>query len=156
MGRRRRSPPRGFDGGRAYTLLGDLGKEFPERPPGSDADRALADRVAETFRANNFRVSRRTTEERTVRGPQELETVVGVRPGLSSRRIVVLAHRDALGSPALAELSGTAALLEMARLFKVARAVVDAGARLDLGRERGRGGRARVGGVRRRRARSTP
>ena len=111
--------PAGFDGGRAYTLLGELGKEFPERPPGSDADRALADRVADTFRSNNFRVSRRTTEERTVRGTQELETVVGVRPGLSSRRIVVLAHRDALGSPALAELSGTAGLLEMARLFKV-------------------------------------
>ena len=111
--------PAGFDGGRAYTLLGELGKELPERPPGSDADRALADRVADTFRNNNFRVSRRTTEERTVRGAQELETVVGVRPGLSSRRIVVLAHRDALGSPALAELSGTAGLLEMARLFKV-------------------------------------
>jgi hypothetical protein len=31
----------------------------------------------------------------------------------------VMAHRDSLGSPALAELSGTAALLEMARLFKV-------------------------------------
>jgi hypothetical protein len=111
--------PAGFDGGRAYTLLGELGKEFPRRPPGSDADRALADRVAETFRNNNFRLSRRTTEERTVRGRQQLETVVGVRPGLSSRRIVVLAHRDALGSPALAELSGTAALMEMARLFKV-------------------------------------
>ena len=54
-----------------------------------------------------------------MRGKQPLETVVGVRPGLSSRRIVVMAHRDALGSPALAELSGTAALLEMARLFKV-------------------------------------
>jgi hypothetical protein len=111
--------PAGFDGGRAYTLLGDLGKEYPARPPGSDADRALADRVAETFRANNFRVSRRTDEERTAAGRQALETVVGVRPGLSSRRIVVMAHRDALGSPALAELSGTAALLEMARLFKV-------------------------------------
>ena len=111
--------PAGFDGGRAYTLLGELGKEFPQRPPGSDADRALADRVAETLRSNNFRVSRQTSEERTVRGKQELETVVGVRPGLSSRRIVVMAHRDALGSPALAELSGTAALLEMARLFKV-------------------------------------
>ena len=111
--------PAGFDGGRAYTLLGELGKQYPKRPPGSDADRALADRVAETFKANNFRVSRRTTEERTVRGKTDLETVVGVRPGLSSRRIVVMAHRDALGSPALAELSGTAALLEMARLFKV-------------------------------------
>ena len=60
--------PAGFDGGRAYTLLGELGKQYPNRPPGSDADRALADRVAETFKANNFRVSRRTTEERTVRG----------------------------------------------------------------------------------------
>ncbi len=42
-----------------------------------------------------------------------------MRPGLSSRRIVVMAHRDARGSPALAELSGTAALLELARVFKV-------------------------------------
>jgi hypothetical protein len=111
--------PAGFDGGRAYTALGELGKEFPRRPPGSDADRALAGRVAETLKANSFRVSRSTRSERTARGPAELETVVGVRPGLSSRRIVVMAHRDSLGSPALAELSGTAALLELARLFKV-------------------------------------
>ena len=111
--------PAGFDAGRAFTLLGELGKEFPRRPPGSDADRALADRVEETLRSNNFRVSRSSLEERTIDGRQELETVVGVRPGLSSRRIVVMAHRDARGSPALAELSGTATLLEMARLFKV-------------------------------------
>ena len=44
--------------------------------------------------------------------------MVGIRPGLSSRRIVVLAHRDARGAPGLAELSGTAALLELARVFK--------------------------------------
>ena len=111
--------PAGFDGGRAFTSLTELGKEFPRRPPGSEGDRALADRVEETLRANNFRVSRSSLEERTVEGRQELETIVGVRPGLSSRRIVVMAHRDARGSPALAELSGTAALLEMARLFKV-------------------------------------
>ena len=47
-----------------------------------------------------------------------------------------MAHRDALGSPALAELSGTAALLEMARRVQGARAVLDARARLDLGRQR--------------------
>jgi Peptidase family M28 len=111
--------PAGFQGGRAFTSLTQLGKEFPRRPPGSEGDRGLADRVEETLRANNFRVSRSSLEERTVEGRQELETVVGVRPGLSSRRIVVMAHRDARGSPALAELSGTAALLEMARLFKV-------------------------------------
>ena len=110
--------PAGFDGGRAYTLLGTLGEAYPKRPPGSDADRALAGRVAQTFRDNGFRVTRRTRTERTVRGKQPLETVVGVRPGLSSHRIVLMAHRDSLGSPALAELSGTAALMEMARVFK--------------------------------------
>jgi hypothetical protein len=44
--------------------------------------------------------------------------VIGVRPGLSSRRIVLLSHRDAFESPGLAELSGTAALLELARAFR--------------------------------------
>src|SRR3954470_12841743 len=111
--------PAGFLGSRAYDGLEQLGRQFPERPPGSDADLALAGRVADTFRASGFRVSRSTHSARTPDGPAELETVVGVRPGLSSRRIVVMAHRDARGSPALAELSGTAALLELARLFKV-------------------------------------
>jgi hypothetical protein len=111
--------PAGFDGGRAYTALGELGREFPRRPPGSPADRALAGRVAAAFRDGGFRVSRSTRMARTVDGRRELETVVGVRPGLSSRRIVIMAHRDARGAPALAELSGTAALLELARVFKV-------------------------------------
>ena len=111
--------PAGFTGSRAFDSLQELGEAFPERPAGSDADRALADRIAETFRASGLRVSRSTESGRTVDGPAELETVVGVRPGLSSRRIVVMAHRDARGSPALAELSGTAALLELARVFKV-------------------------------------
>ena len=83
-------------------------------------------------------------------GKQELETVVGVRPGLSSRRIVVMAHRDALGSPALAELSGTAALLEMARLFKVRELRSTLVLVSTSGGSAGRGGRARVRGVRRR------
>src|SRR4051812_15923877 len=111
--------PAGFVGSRAFDTLQQLGKAFPERPPGSDADLALAGRVAASFRANGFRVTRSTRSARTADGKQDLETVVGVRPGLSSRRIVVMAHRDARGSPALAELSGTATLLELARLFKV-------------------------------------
>ncbi len=109
----------GFDGSRAFDSMQQLGDAFPDRPAGSAADRALAARVAESFRANGFRVSRRTDGARTADGSAKLETVVGVRPGLSSRRIVVMAHRDARGSPALAELSGTAALLEFARVFKV-------------------------------------
>lgn len=116
-----------FDGARAYgqadppprDSLRELAASYPDRRPGSAADRALAGRVAQTLTANGFRVATRTTTGATARGEADLETVVGVRPGLSSRRVVVLAHRDALSSPAPAELSGTAALLELARVFKV-------------------------------------
>jgi Peptidase family M28 len=117
------SPPDAFDGERAYgaraplqNSLGELARSFPDRLPGSAGDAALADRVADTLgrpdrtQGPAFRVTRETTGD--------VETVIGVRPGLSSRRIVVLSHRDAVGSPGLAELSGTAAMLELARLFR--------------------------------------
>ena len=44
-----------------------------------------------------------------------MQTVVATRTGFSNRRIVVLADRDA---PGPAGLSGTAALLELGRVFK--------------------------------------
>lgn len=115
-----------FDGVRAFgpadpprrDSLRELAASFPHRRPGSAGDRALAARVAGVFGANGLRVRTESRSERTAAGTAELQTVVGVRPGLSSRRIVVMAHRDALSSPAAAELSGTAALLELARVFK--------------------------------------
>ena len=112
-----------FRGDRAFgaraplrNSLTELGRSFPERLPGSAGDAALSDRVADTLGAadRTGRPSFEVTRERT----GEIETVIGVRPGLSSRRIVVVSHRDAAGSPALAELSGTAAMLELARLFR--------------------------------------
>jgi hypothetical protein len=104
--------------------LNELARSFPDRRPGAPDDAALADRIAATFgledrrtRRTAFQVTRTSTEYDDV----DLETVVGVRPGLSSRRIVVLANRDArggAGGPGLAELSATATLLELARLFR--------------------------------------
>ena len=111
-------PARAYGTGRVRDSLLQLGRAFPERRPGAAGDAALADRVDEVFRAAGFDVTRTRTAGRTVDGETELETVVGVRPGLSSRRIVVLAHRDSLSSPGLADLSGTAALLELARIFR--------------------------------------
>ena len=112
-----------FDAERAFgaraplqNSLAELARTFPDRSPGSADDRALADRVADTLgrpdrtQGPAFRVTRE--------GTGDIETVVGVRPGLSSRRIVVLSHRDATDRPGLAELSGTAAMLELARLFR--------------------------------------
>ena len=111
-------PARAFGSPTVRDSLLQLGAAFPERRPGSSGDAALADRVGDVLGAAGFRVGRSTEEGRTVDGPIDLETVVGVRPGRSNRRIVVLAHRDALGAPGLAELSGTAALLELARIFR--------------------------------------
>ena len=111
-------PSRAYGGERVRDSLVELGAAFPERRPGSAGDTALADRVAASLRGAGFEVSRSTTSGRTVDGDRELETVVGVRPGLSSRRIVVLTHRDSVDRPGLADLSGTAALLELGRIFR--------------------------------------
>jgi hypothetical protein len=115
--------PDAFDGERAFgarapleNSLSELARTFPNRRPGTADDAALADRVADTLgrpdrtQGPAFDVTRERTGE--------VETVIGVRPGLSSRRIVVLSHRDSVARPGLAELSGTAAMLELARLFR--------------------------------------
>jgi hypothetical protein len=119
----------GFDGARAFgtanppprNSLSELARAFPDRRPGSPGDRALARRVATALAAIEpatrrplFTVTRGTIPGGD-RAAGEIETVVGVRPGLSSRRIVVLAHRDSGRVPGTAGLSGTAALLELAR-----------------------------------------
>lgn len=99
--------------------LRELAETFPSRRPGSAGDVGLADRVEQVLGQYGFQVSRKVVDgASTVDGRADLETVVGVRPGLSSRRVVVLAHRDALRAPGLAEVSGTAALLELARIFR--------------------------------------
>ncbi len=104
--------------------LRGMAAAFPDRRAGSAGDTRLADFVASVLAAPDesgrpgFAVRRIVSPGRTADGRGELTTVVGTRPGLSSRRIVVVAHRDALTSPALADLSGTATLLELARVFK--------------------------------------
>src|SRR5919199_3465096 len=78
----------------------------------------LAARVARLLRRDRFRVRIRHLRGETVDGTRDLQTVIAERPGRSSRRIVVLAHRDAAHEGAAAELSGTAALLELGRVFR--------------------------------------
>jgi len=109
--------PDAFDGAAAFAQLDALAGAAPARRPGSAGDRLVARRVGATLRANGFRVGVRSFAAQTADGSRRLETVVGVRAGFSDRRVVVLAHRDALGRGARAELSGTAALLELARVL---------------------------------------
>lgn len=110
-------PPDAFDGPRAFRLLDGLAERYPDRPPGSDGDMALAGEVQRTFAATEFEVSTRDFDAETIDGKRTLRTVVAERPGRLNRAIVVLAHRDAAGSPARAQLSATATLMEIARLL---------------------------------------
>jgi hypothetical protein len=109
--------PDAFDGAAAFRQLDQMAAQAPLRRPGSRGDGLVAQRVQETLRANGFRVAVRRFGAETIDGDRELQTVVGERAGFSNRRILVVAHRDALGRGARAELSGTAALLELARVL---------------------------------------
>ncbi|MGI8593892.1 MAG: M28 family peptidase [Solirubrobacteraceae bacterium] len=116
--------PDAFDGRRAIAELEALEAAFPDRRPGAPDDERLATRVAATLgQGREFDVSTRRFKAQTAEGERTLTTVVAVRQGLDPRRIVVMAHRDALEPGSAAELSGTAALLELGRVFRVGRSL---------------------------------
>ncbi len=116
--------PDAFQGSRALGELGTLAAAYPDRRPGSSGDERLAGRVAHTLEAlggtagGGFTVQTHRFSGRTIDGERTMTTVVATRPGSTSETpIVILAHRDAAARGSEAELSGTAALLELARVF---------------------------------------
>ncbi len=126
--------PDGFDGPRAFAGLQTLATHFPDRRPGSAGDNALAAYIVRTLNglgapapsgspgsgavAGGFQVSTRRLHAQTIEGERTLTTVVADRPGSTGTSpIVIVAHRDAVAHGSAAELSATAALLELARVF---------------------------------------
>ncbi|HEY2140440.1 MAG TPA: M28 family peptidase [Solirubrobacteraceae bacterium] len=116
--------PDAFDGSRAFADLNRWAAEFPTRRPGGPGDEALANRISHELDAlggaagGGFSVRSRRFEAQTIDGRRSLTMVIAQRPGSTGAPpIVLLAHRDAAGRDARAELSGTAALLELARVF---------------------------------------
>ncbi len=107
--------PVAFSGQNAYTNMVDLARAYPHRSAGSRADRALAAIVAARLHRDGFAVYKQRFRGATPAGTRTLENVLAVRQGLQSPAIVVVAHRDAVGSPALASLSGTGVLLDLGR-----------------------------------------
>ncbi len=107
--------PDAFNGPAAFLVLGEYVRDFPLRRPGGPDDRRLAERVGRELRPLGPVRTFRTTAQ-TIDGEQELTTVMATRLGRPGPGLVVVAHRDAAGSPAEAELSGTAALTELARV----------------------------------------
>ena len=109
--------PDAYSGQNAYATMASLARGYPSRRPGSNGDVGLAAHVAHKLRQDGFSVSTDTFAAPTPDGTRLLQNVVGTRAGLATGTIVVVAHRDALHSPAVAELSGTAVLLELGRLL---------------------------------------
>ena len=117
--------PDAFDGAHAFAELGSLAAAYPDRRPGSRSDNALAAHIAAQLKGLSgpasvgYSVHERTYSARTVDGLRTLGTVIATRPGSTGATpIVLLAHRDSIAAgPAPAELSGTATLLELARVL---------------------------------------
>ncbi len=116
--------PEAFDGVRADGDLQSLATRFPDRRPGSRGDAELAGAIASRLGAlggtasGGFSLASSTVRAQTIEGRRTLETVVARRPGTTGEpSIVILAHRDASAVPARAQLSATAVLLELARVF---------------------------------------
>jgi hypothetical protein len=113
--------PEGFDGLRAQKTLDDLARLYAARRPGGSGDERLAGYVAAQLRQTvPGTVAEHRFQGETIDGTRQLIDVVATRPGGPGPPLVVVAHRDAAGSgpghSAKAELSATAALLELARV----------------------------------------
>jgi hypothetical protein len=109
--------PDAFVGLDARKQLDTLAARFPDRRPGSPGDDALAAEIAAQFRSlsSTFQVRTVRFEGETIDGERTLTTVLATQAGAPAPQLVVMAHRDAAGHGARAELSGTAAMLEIAR-----------------------------------------
>jgi hypothetical protein len=107
-------PPDAFNTGRAFASLEHLAAAYHNRAPGSPADDALAAAVARQLRSDGYQVTTIRSRVQTVLGQRHIETVIASRPGTGGA-IALLAHRDAVHGPSVAALSGTAALLELAK-----------------------------------------
>jgi hypothetical protein len=113
--------PDAFNAQYAFGQMRNLAQQYPERPPGSVADDDLAADIAGTFghepEKDAFAVSTDMFDAHTAAGTRTLENVVATRTGTENGSIVVIAHRDASGSPSMAAMSGTATLLSLANVL---------------------------------------
>lgn len=109
--------PDAYSGSNAYSTMTTLAKEFPRRPAGSDADRRIAQIVAGQLNHCGFSVTTTRFRGITGSGTRSLENVVGIRAGQENGSIVLVAPRDATGQHSTAALSGTAVLLDLARVL---------------------------------------
>ena len=129
--------PAAFDEIGATQSARELATQFPNRTPGSPTAADAADWVAERLASFGFRVQRdRFRAQVPEEGRVGLQNVIAVSPGRSPDVLVVMAHRDNLGTTgqgANDNASGTGALLELARGYGLRAAPAPGQARAPAG-----------------------
>jgi hypothetical protein len=109
--------PDAFNPQNALTAWNTLARQFPDRAPGGRADGQMAGSVATSLAKLGYTVNQDSFSAATAGGRKTLVNVTGTLAGQSNDTILVVSHRDALASPATADLSGTAVMLELARVL---------------------------------------
>jgi hypothetical protein len=109
--------PDAFNPQNAQATSSALARNFPDRRAGSAGDAQLADSLAASLGKLGYLVNRHSFRAATSSGPKTLVNVTGTLAGQSNDTILIVAHRDALVSPGVADLSGTAVMLELARVL---------------------------------------
>jgi hypothetical protein len=90
----------------------------PSTPASGESTAEAASGTSAVAAGGGFQVSTRQIRAATIEGTRTLTTVIAERPGSTGLSpIVIMAHHDASGSGSAAQLSGTAALLELAHVF---------------------------------------
>jgi hypothetical protein len=107
--------PVAFNGQNVQSTMKTMAAAYPDRRPGTFGDTDLAGQVASSFNQYGFSATISTFSAPTADGRRTLENVIGVRPGMQTGSLVIIAHRDAQTTPAIVSLSGTATLVELAR-----------------------------------------
>ena len=144
-------PPTAFSGAAAMTTLDALARAYPDRRPGSAGDQRFAVLHGRGLAGRRLRDDHRTPSRATrSTGVERWRRWSRPRQGAESPSIVIVAHRDSAHPGSLAELSGSAALLELAHVFSETTTKPAADARLDQRRQRRGGRRGRPRGAHRR------
>lgn len=117
--------PDAFDGGAAVGTAREIVEQAPDREPGSEGNRRIAQLVRERFRTaagGGGRVFVQRFRSAFEGNDTEMQNVALVLPGNSDARLVVMAHRDsASGVGAATSAAATGALLEIANTVSQSR-----------------------------------
>ncbi len=112
--------PGAFDAAAALSAARELSNDYPDRAPGTAGSNGAASWFAEQLQPYGLQTKTASWLARIPGlGRVRLRNLVAVAPGQSHQVIVVMAHRDDVGTGAGANdnASGTAALIELARAY---------------------------------------